>query len=176
MKGLRWRKTVPKAPLEDPLDTKAYGADCAQMGPGWVSVRSVTFSFCGTFLVFMGLIEKYGTNRESVTLQLSPQSVDKDCHNFMKGCPNMTWAATTSEDCLFLNIYAPEDSSEAPGAPTSTCCLRAMVNVLSPSLQGLALLSLSTFPLVPLSGVRATMSRATPSARQMHRAGRTPSL
>eukprot|EP01052_Picozoa_sp_SAG31_P041333 SAG31_NODE_6240_length_2107_cov_1.253486_2_plen_71_part_00 len=25
--------------------------------------------FCGTFLVFMGLIEKYGTDRESVTLQ-----------------------------------------------------------------------------------------------------------
>eukprot|EP01052_Picozoa_sp_SAG31_P051485 SAG31_NODE_12241_length_956_cov_1.211202_1_plen_84_part_00 len=25
--------------------------------------------FCGTFLAFVGLIEKYGTNRESVTLQ-----------------------------------------------------------------------------------------------------------
>lgn len=24
----------------------------------------------------------------------------KDCHNFMQGCPNMTWSRATSEDCV----------------------------------------------------------------------------
>ena len=65
---LRWRKTVPKAQLSAPLDTKKYSADCAQIGPGWPSLG--------------GMI--------------------KDCHNFMQGCPNMTWSAETSEDCVRL--------------------------------------------------------------------------
>eukprot|EP01052_Picozoa_sp_SAG31_P019489 SAG31_NODE_1422_length_8420_cov_2.887514_6_plen_238_part_00 len=37
--------------------------------PVWSVVRGVTFSFLWDFLVFIGLIEKYGTNRESVILQ-----------------------------------------------------------------------------------------------------------
>ena len=41
----------------------------------------------------------------------------KDCHNFMKGCPNMTWSRMTSEDCLYLNVYAPEGSSPSSGLP-----------------------------------------------------------
>jgi carboxylesterase type B len=37
----------------------------------------------------------------------------KDCHNFMQGCPNMTWSNATSEDCLYLNVYAPESSTDS---------------------------------------------------------------
>ena len=77
---LRWMPTVPKGKLPDPIDTKKYAPDCAQIGPGWPS--------------------------------LSPESMDKNCHNFMKGCPNMTWSATNSEDCLYLNIYAPASSTD----------------------------------------------------------------
>ena len=31
----------------------------------------------------------------------------KNCHNYMHGCPNMTWGHATSEDCLYLNVYSP---------------------------------------------------------------------
>eukprot|EP01052_Picozoa_sp_SAG31_P005408 SAG31_NODE_237_length_19590_cov_13.149915_14_plen_430_part_00 len=40
-------------------------------GHGMVRGAMLLSRFCGTFLVFMGLIEKCGTNRESVTLQES---------------------------------------------------------------------------------------------------------
>ena len=36
--SLRWMPTVKKAPLAAPLETKAFGADCAQIGPGWPSL------------------------------------------------------------------------------------------------------------------------------------------
>ena len=36
--NLRWRKTAPAAPLTAPLETKAFRADCAQIGPGWASL------------------------------------------------------------------------------------------------------------------------------------------
>jgi hypothetical protein len=32
---LRWMVTVPKAKLQKPLETKNFGADCAQLGPAW---------------------------------------------------------------------------------------------------------------------------------------------
>jgi para-nitrobenzyl esterase len=35
---LRWMPTVMKAALDAPLETKAFGADCAQIGPGWPSL------------------------------------------------------------------------------------------------------------------------------------------
>ena len=35
---LRWKKTVRKAALARPLQTKAFGADCAQIGPAWPSL------------------------------------------------------------------------------------------------------------------------------------------
>ena len=31
----------------------------------------------------------------------------KSCTN-LHGCPNATWSAATSEDCLYLNVYAPK--------------------------------------------------------------------
>lgn len=37
----------------------------------------------------------------------------KDCHDFVHGCPNMTWSNATSEDCLTLNVYSPARSSDA---------------------------------------------------------------
>ena len=70
---LRWKVTVPKAPLSAPLSTKTFGATCAQLGPGWPSMG--------------GMI--------------------KNCHNYMHGCPNISWSNATSEDCLFMNVYAP---------------------------------------------------------------------
>ncbi len=69
--------TLPKKKLEAPLVTKAFGATCAQLGPGWPSLG--------------GMI--------------------KDCHNFMHGCPNVTWGNATSEDCLYLNVYSPVKGS-----------------------------------------------------------------
>jgi carboxylesterase type B len=33
----------------------------------------------------------------------------KNCHDFLHGCPNMTWSNATSEDCLSLNVYSPAD-------------------------------------------------------------------
>ena len=78
---LRWKVTVPKAPLTSPLATKAFGATCAQLGPGWPSMG--------------GMI--------------------KNCHNYMNGCPNVTWSNATSEDCLFLNVYSPAASPAQAG-------------------------------------------------------------
>jgi carboxylesterase type B len=77
----RWRKTVQKARIETPMETKAFGKDCAQLGPGWASLG--------------GMI--------------------KDCHDWLHGCPNHTWTETaTSEDCLFLNVYAPAVPASQP--------------------------------------------------------------
>jgi para-nitrobenzyl esterase len=38
------------------------------------------------------------------------------CQNPMMGCPNLTWSNLTSEDCLFLNVYAPgTTATDQPG-------------------------------------------------------------
>lgn len=73
----RWKVTLPKKKLEEPLVTKAFGATCAQLGPGWPSLG--------------GMIQ--------------------NCHDYMHGCPNMTWGNATSEDCLYLNVYSPAKGS-----------------------------------------------------------------
>ena len=85
---LRWRKTVPKAQLSSPLDTKTYSADCPQIGPGWPSLG--------------GMI--------------------KDCHNFMRGCPNMTWSEKTNEDCV-SSLSPPADAHRT--CRVSPCATRA---------------------------------------------------
>eukprot|EP01048_Picozoa_sp_COSAG05_P018122 COSAG05_NODE_2592_length_2862_cov_1.937749_1_plen_771_part_00 len=117
---LRWRRTVPARNLTEPLATTSFRADCAQIGPGWSSLG--------------GMIP--------------------DCHDYMHGCPNMTWSEETSEDvsgtrsclfrwhssgpprppprlplrvpdsvaampqCLYLNVYAPDNSGKEPGPGT----------------------------------------------------------
>jgi para-nitrobenzyl esterase len=36
------------------------------------------------------------------------------CNDYVHGCPNFTWSEATSEDCLYLNVYAPDNSGKEP--------------------------------------------------------------
>ena len=45
---------------------------------------------------------------------LAPRNSQAPCHNNMKGCVNRTWSNSTSEDCLYANVYSSAAPAPAP--------------------------------------------------------------
>ena len=106
----------------------------------------------------------------------------KNCHNYMHGCPNMTWGNATSEDCLYLNVYSPVEHSAQQHddvgllpvvvRPFSHSCgrVRAMTSALT---AGIFSVHRSTFRAVRSNGAHQTTRKTTLTKKRRQQAGKT---
>ena len=73
----------------------------------------------------------------------------KNCHNYMHGCPNMTWGKATSEDCLFLNVYSPVQDSTQPNDDTGLPVVVRLALAKKLSLSWITMVCFSAVHLLP---------------------------